>query len=552
MHMPTCNKLHHKVASSHLLSLQANLDKLLLILRLVVVLVFLLAASALGSSGSLRVIDSSSEPLSLHPHRAFGPYSDVIISQIYEGLVDYDFKGRLVPRLATRWQELSPTRYRFWLRKGVKFHNGEPFDSNAVKFSVEFMMHVQPMPDKAWLFDPDLRVEIVDQYTVDLVTNLPDARLPSILPMFMMILPPVYYAKVGDDGLERNPNGTGPYRFLERNPGHSIRLTSNREYWQPGLPRISDVTFLFVPQNQQVDVLMRGGADLVTKLKGSDSLPVMTGPNTRVVKRQEVGVLWVSLKNVDSPFADRRVRQAVNYAVNKEHLIEYVDKGNSAITSVPAGAVTHGIRKTFRPYPFDLQRARRLLAESGYQHGFKVRVLASDQAEDMIRAMKSQLKVVGVEMDITIVPGEDILHRIMLSKTKTGINADRWDMVARVITNPTLNDFFIPALLFSSQSPVSILHDPTFDQIYSSFVREKNPALQREKADKLLSRAMNEAYGIFIAQRVKIYGTHWDLSINTHPTGMLIGRTLAEAFWKEQSDSIWNERSLMKKRKGRE
>lgn len=526
--------------------------KLSLLLFLIVVPVSVCAfvAPSFGASGSVRVIDSSTEPRTLHPNRTFDPQSDVVISQMYEGLLDYDAKGRLVPRLASSWQEISPTRVRFWLRKGVHFHNGEPFDAAAVRFSVERLLHGQPPAAKSWLFAPDLHAEIVDQYTVDLVTAQADARLIPLLPMFLMIVPPQYLARVGDDGLELRPNGTGPYRFLDREQGKSIRLTANPDYWQKGLPRIKEVIFLFVPQQQQLDVLMQGKADLVTKLRGIDSLPVMTGPNTRVVKSKEAGYFWATLKNHASPFADKRVRQAVNYAVNKAHLIEFVDKGNSSSAAIPAGLYEYGSSTHLRPYPFDLNKARKLLAEAGYGQGLKIRVLASEQAEEMIRAIKSQLKVVGVEMELAIVTREELLQHIANDKA-AGPRSGGWDMMAWVTTNPTLNAFFIPALLFSSHSPYAIMGDPEFDRLYQSFVSESNPATRREKINRLLARAMNEAYGIFVAQRVKIYGVHWDLNIEPHPAGMMIGRTLAEAYWKDQPGSIWTERDQLRKRKVR-
>ncbi len=518
--------------------------KLTIVLRLAIFCaLFLTAPLAWGATGSLRVIDSSSEPTTLHPHRSFDQYSDVIISQIYEGLIDYDSNGRLVPRLAERWQELSPTRYRFWLRKGVRFHDGEPFDARAVQFSVDRQIHRKPPAANAMMLDPELRVEIVDNHTVDLVTRRPDARLPSTLPMFLMIVPPKYLSKVGDEGLERQPVGTGPYCFAGRTPGHSIRLTANKDYWQPGLPRINDVTFLFVPRNQQVDALMQGRADLVTKLRGTDSLTVMSGPNTRVTKRQEAVAFWVSLKNYDSPFSDRRVRQAVNYAVNRAHLIEYVDKGSSASPSTPSSSVENGYNAALKPYPFDLERARRLLAEAGYPLGFKVRVLASEDTADLVRAIQSQLKMVGVEMDLTIVPWKRFLRLAMEDKTRSGRPGRKWDMTAWITSNPTLNAFFMPTALFYSQSPYSIMYDPAFDRQLLSYVREASPRVRREKLNDLQTRAFNEAYGIYVAQRVQIYGLNWDLSIENHPTGMLTGRTLAEAYWNEQPGSLWDERS---------
>jgi len=133
----------------------------------------------MAASGSLRVIDSSTEPLSLHPRRSFDQYSDAIISQMYEGLLDYDSQGRLVPKLAVRWQKLSPIRYRFHLRKGVAFHDGEPFNAETVAFSVA--RRRQPAVANSLMFNPGLRAEVIDQYTVDLVMDRPYARIPSTL-----------------------------------------------------------------------------------------------------------------------------------------------------------------------------------------------------------------------------------------------------------------------------------------------------------------------------------------------------------------------------------
>ena len=167
----------------------------------------------------------------------------------------------------------------------------------------------------------------------------------------------------------------------------------------------------------------------------------------------------------------------------------------------------------------------------------------------MVRAIKSQLKMVGVDMELTIVPWEKFLRLVMVAKAKSGKPARDWDMTAWVTSNPTLNAFFMPMVLFYSQSPYSLMRDPIFDQQFLSYVREESPGLRREKLNKLQARALNEAYGIYIAQRVQIYGLNWDLSIENHPTGMLIGRTLAEAYWNEHPGSLWNERSQPEKRK---
>ncbi len=239
--------------------------------------------SAIAAAGSIRIVDSSMEPLTLHPHRSFDPDSDVIISQIYEGLVDYDCDGKLEPKLTVRWERKSPTHYRFWLREGVTFHDGEPFDAYAVLFSVTHQFQRVSPAANSWLFDSHIQAKVVDRYTVDLFTGQPDFRFPYVLPMFLKILPPRYFREVGDEGLARRPVGTGPYRFVKWIRGHCIQLEANRSYWRKGLPRIKEVTFLFLPQPQQVAALLDGRVDLVTKLRGNDILRVMAAQNTKVL-----------------------------------------------------------------------------------------------------------------------------------------------------------------------------------------------------------------------------------------------------------------------------
>ena len=110
------------------------------------------------------------------------------------------------------------------------------------------------------------------------------------------------------------------------------------------------------------------------------------------------------MKNHDSPFAHKSVRQAMNYAINKRHLIQYVEKGNSMQVSTMTNPLEIGFNPELHPYPFDPQKARRLLREAGYEHGFKVRVLASEDTQHMVDALKAQLWMINVELDTTIVP----------------------------------------------------------------------------------------------------------------------------------------------------
>lgn len=479
----------------------------------------------------LRIADTSMEPLTLHPHRSFDPDSDSIIGQIYEGLIDFNSEGNLEPKLAESWERRSPTRYRFWLRRGVTFHNGEPFDADAVQSSVENQFNERTRSANSWLFDPGLRVEVIDRHTIDLITDRPDARLPHSLPMFVKILPPKYMQSVGDEGIARHPIGTGPYRFLCWEHGRYVRLAAYASYWRKNLPRIKSVSFLFEPEADQIQALLEGKVDLVTKVRGNDTFKVMAAPNTKILKRQVALVFWAAMKNGAGPFADRRVRQAMNYAVNKNHLIQYVDKGNALNVSTMTAHIERGYNPYLQPYPFDPEMARSLLHQAGYDHGFTVRCLASEETADMIRAIQAQLRMVGVSLELTVVPREEYLRQTIVPKIESGSPKFDGDMVVWLTPNPTMHAFFSPAVIFCSKSPYSIMNDPTFDQNYFSFVGELDPDRQRQRLFRLQELMLSEAYGIYTSQRVQTYGLHSKLQIDVHPSGMLAGDALSEAFW---------------------
>lgn len=503
---------------------------------------FLVLMIALGGSCSgmarsriLRIVDSSADPMTLHPHRSFDPNSDLIISQIYEGLIDFDAEGRLMPRLATRWKKISRTRYRFWLRKGVVFHNGEPFNAFSVRDSLNEQLHGRQKAPNAWLFHDDMHAEVVSPYVVDLVTKRPDARLPYTLPMFFKIVPSKYAGTRDNDILERKPVGTGPYRFVEWKRGRYIKLVANPDYWKPGLPRIKQLKFLFIDQDKQIPALLEGQADLVTKLAGKDTLKVMQAPDTKVQKRHVAAVFWAAMKNRDGPFALQKVRQAMNYAVNKRHLIQYVAKGNSLQVPSMTNPMEIGFNPNLHPYPFDPQKAGQLLQEAGYANGFRVRVLASEDTKHMVYALKAQLHMVGVDLDIEVVTREAYLRRTIVPKLARRKPSFDGDMVIWLTPNPTLNAFFSPAVIFYSGSPYSIMQDAEFDRLYHDFIHSSDPEAVRTCIFQLQAYMFDQAFGIYTAQRVRTIALRRGLQINLPPTDSLFGFTLPEAYWQTES-----------------
>jgi ABC-type transport system substrate-binding protein len=235
----------------------------------------------------------------------------------------------------------------------------------------------------------------------------------------------------------------------------------------------------------------------------------------------------------------------MNYAVNKIHLIQYVDKGNALRVSTMTNPIERDYNSALQSYPFDPDRARALLKEAGFADGFRVEVLVAEETADMMRAIKAQLLKVGVSLDLTIVPREEYLRRTILPKIKTGSPSFAGDMVAWLTPNPTLDAFFVPAVIFFSGSPYSVMRSASFDDLYGSFVRETEPDKRRELSFRLQDLMLSEAYGIYTSQRIGTYGLRKGLQIEIHPSGMLTGEAVSRARWIETKESeAMNRRAL--------
>src|SRR3989344_5745585 len=164
----------------------------------------------------LVVCDDVMPPLTLDPHKEFAEKNHILLQQIYEGLVRFDAEGRIEPALAVSWTRIDALRMRFKLREGVRFHNGDPFTANSVRFTVERYLDPKTgFPALGFISSLD-RAEVVDELTVDLITHYPDGLLLNRLAGFILIVPEEHVRKAGDTALNDAPVGTGPFVFDHR------------------------------------------------------------------------------------------------------------------------------------------------------------------------------------------------------------------------------------------------------------------------------------------------------------------------------------------------
>lgn len=354
------------------------------------------------------------EPKSLDPAAVTAVNDFRILVNLYDGLVRFqDGSLEVEPALATEW-EISEdgTVYTFSLREGVTFHDGTPFDAEAVKFHFDRMLdEAHPYHDTgpfplSFFFSAIDEVEVVDPLTVRFTLSEPYAPFLSNLayPTGLIVSP----AAVAEHGADfgRNPSGTGAFRFDSWDANTAVVVTRNEDYWD-GAPPLEAVVFRPITDaNTRVAEMLAGGIDVMVEVP-PDALGRFAEDEAFAVYEQAGPHLWFLILNTrEAPFDDVRVRQAVNYAIDKQALVENVLQGTAEIAAGPIPpAFAWAYDEDLEPYPHDPERARELLAEAGVEDAtltFFVTEGGSGMLDPvpMGTAIQADLEEVGLDVEI--------------------------------------------------------------------------------------------------------------------------------------------------------
>ena len=379
-----------------------------LIMPIVVVPVFLLAilgieVSAQGQpDGQLTIaFDASIATSFLDPAETPGigtPF--VFLYALHDALIKPMPGNNMAPSLAESWTE-SPDglTYEFKLREGVRFHNGDPFTADDVKFSFERYRGTSAK----LLHDRVKAVEIVDPHRLRFLLHAP---WPDFLVFYATpatgaawIVPKRYIEKVGEDGFKRQPVGLGPYRFVRMSPGVELVLDVNEHYWRKKAS-VKRVIIKGIPdRTTRLAMLKTGEADIGYLMIGVEAASVNADPKLRLAKVIPAASWWLEFPeqwNPKSPWNDRRVRLAAAVAVDKQGINEAERMGFSRLTgSIIPSVLEFALR--IEPYPYDPAQAKRLLAEAGYPNGFDAGEFRSTiEFSTFAEAVANSLGTVGI------------------------------------------------------------------------------------------------------------------------------------------------------------
>jgi peptide/nickel transport system substrate-binding protein len=361
------------------------------------------------------VIAQGVDPTTLDTQNQQETPASVVASHLFDTLVERDQNLKIVPALAAELPKLvGPTTWEVKLRQGVKFHNGEDFNAESVKFSLE---RVKTGLRASSNFRPIEKVDIVDAYTVRVQTSKPWPIFPTIMTSRQASMyPPKAYAGKDSAFISKNPIGTGPYKLVRWSKDEEIVLEANDQYWR-GAPRIKTVVFRPIPddavrvaalQNGEVDVAVNIPPHLATIIANHPKIFLSTAPSIRTLQLMFVTHEYDAQHKLVGPYkgvtADKRVRQAIAYALDVDEIIKGVLDGKAMRTATLLTPLHFGYDPALKPIKQDLGKVKQLLTEAGFPGGLDL-TLNSPQGryvrdKEVAEAVTGQLTKAGIKTQL--------------------------------------------------------------------------------------------------------------------------------------------------------
>ncbi|NIS59641.1 MAG: hypothetical protein GTO13_02725, partial [Proteobacteria bacterium] len=362
-----------------------------------------------GASGaSSIVIGVDTPPRTMNPHGSDADANLQVMANIFDGLLQRKAPdGRLVPALAERYEHPDLLTWKLYLRKGVKFHNGNPFTAEDVKFSFERLSN----PDVSEFVNTGksiASIEVIDDYTVLIKTKEP-------IPWFANNLHQLYImdkesTEARDPGeVATKPIGTGAYKMVEWVKGSYAKFVANEDYWE-GAPPIKNVELRpIVESSTRFAALASGQVELVSGVPVELYEKVVKDKKLEVVRIPARRSIFLALGNKSgTPMADIRVRKAMYMAINEDEIIEKIMRGHASPAAQIPDPPTIGYNPTLKRLPYDPEMAKKLLKEAGYEKGFEVTLSGPNDRyimdEQIAEAAAKYLAKVGIKAKLDVKP----------------------------------------------------------------------------------------------------------------------------------------------------
>lgn len=377
--------------------------------------------------GGTLVYGRGNDAISLDPADIAEGEAIKISMMINEGLVRIiPGTTEVEPCLATDWKISDDgLTWTFNLRRGVNFHDGTTFNSDAVLFTFNRQhdknhpYHIGKFIYWDYMFKNIKEVKKLDDYTVQILIDEAHAPFLANLAIWTAaIVSPTAMQEKGAIGFSMSPVGTGPFKFVEWVPDDKIELVANDDYWD-GRPYLDKVIYKVIKDNSmRLIALDKGDIDLMDGVTPVDIHKIVRNHDLNIISRPGLNVGFMAMNCQKKPFSDKRVRQAINYAINKKPIVKLIYQGVAIAAVNPLPPSMWGHNDDIKPYDYDIEKAHKLLTEAGYPNGFKVELDVMEntrtympQPTMVAEAIKENLSVVGIDVEYVVRPWKEHLER---------------------------------------------------------------------------------------------------------------------------------------------
>jgi peptide/nickel transport system substrate-binding protein len=357
------------------------------------------------------VVALDDEIQTLTPYSHYHKLNAIIDGLVHDQLFFRNPKTlRPVPNLAESLKAIDDLTWEVKLRPHIRFHNGEPLNAAAVKFTIDYLLHADTQSPHRNVFAWVKEAEVVDDLSLRLHAHRPVSSLPDVLTR-LHVLPPQYFTEVGEDKFGDAPVGAGPYQFVSRKRGGPLIVRANDEYWggPKGHPSIRTLTFhSIVDPAERFRKLLAGEVHIVRGLTIEQAALLEHSGIARVSAKPTPRLVFLQIdgdgRAGKTPLTDRRVRRAISFALPVDDIIATVQ--HKFAIRAPGGLTSlyFGYDPNLQPRPFDLQKARGLLSEAGYTEPFEVPLnfspAAVPGAERLSANLMESLEKVGIKVKI--------------------------------------------------------------------------------------------------------------------------------------------------------
>ncbi|MBM7661678.1 peptide/nickel transport system substrate-binding protein [Bacillus mesophilus] len=489
-----------------------------------------------GSDGTL-VVGLEAEPTTLDAHQLSDYNSSRAAMELYDQLVKFkDESTELEPDLAEKWDISEDGKeYTFHLRQDVKFHDGTPFNAEAVKFSIERQTDSNhPYHDTGtfayadFTFGPVEKVEVVDEFTVKITLKEPFAPFLSNMAMHAAsIVSPTALEKHSSD-FTMNPVGTGPFKFVSWNKGVEVVLEKNEDYFG-GAPSIDQLIFKPITEAQtRLAELESGNIDLIVNIPPDDLERLRGDSNLQVIEQAGMHVWWTALNTQKEPFNNVKVRQAVNYAINKEAIVDGILQGTGELANSPVPPTVWGHNPDVKNYPYNPEKAKELLAEAGYADGFDVTYWVPEsgsgmqQPQAMAAAIQSDLAKVGINVEIQTLEWGAYLDKVFVPQEDNDMDMHQMSWIG----DNGDPDNFLYILLSGEQWPTNGFNDAYYqndrvDELLKEARITKDKGQRTAMYEEAQELIMEDAPWVIIDHEKQIVVANSSVkNFKLHPTGV--------------------------------